>query len=150
MTRFISPRLRVPLARAIAGLVLAGAWAIGGPQQWLAIVAAVVSVCYAAAWYVWAGQDTDEGALLGSRADERQKLVGQRAQALAGVVAMAAAYAGLVVTLAVNRAGAWPFGALFLVTAFSYVFGLSRYGSREPDPADDADAGHQPRSPVNC
>ena len=134
----------MPLGRAIAGLVLAGAWAVGGgPQRWMAIVIAVVAVGYAVGWYVWAGQDSDEGALLGSRADERQKLVGQKARALAGVVAMAAAYTGLAITLAVERADAWPFAALVVVTVFGYLFGFSSYGSGEPGPADDEDAGHQ-------
>jgi hypothetical protein len=149
MMSFISPRLRKPLRRGLAGLVLAGAWAIGGgPAQWLAIVIAVVSLGYAVAWYVWAGQDTDEAALLGSRADERQKLVGQKARALAGVLAMASAYTGLVITLAVKRADAWPFAVVLLVTGFGYLLGLSSYGSGEPDAEDDQDAGQQARSPV--
>jgi hypothetical protein len=115
--RFITPRLRKPLLRAIAGLGIAGAWAIGGgAQRWLAIVIAICFLGYAVGWYVWAGQDTDEGALLGSRADERQKLVGQKARALAGVVAMAGAYAGLVITLAVKRDDAWPFAVMLLGT----------------------------------
>jgi hypothetical protein len=129
---------------------LAGAWAIGGGHsRWLAIVIAIAAVGHAAAWYVWAGHD-DDGALLGSRADERQQLVGQKARALAGVVAMAAAYTGLVITLAVKRADAWPFAALLAVTGFAYFFGLSSYGSGESEPADDADTGQQARSPANC
>lgn len=79
MMRFIRPRLRKPLLRGIAGMGLAGAWAIGGgPSRWLAIVIAIGAVGHAVAWYVWAGHD-DDGALLGSRADERQQLVGQKA-----------------------------------------------------------------------
>jgi hypothetical protein len=147
--RLISPRLRKPLFRAVAGLVLAGAWAIGGgAQKWLAIVIAISVVCYAVGWYVLAGQDTDEGALLGSRADERQQLVGQKARALAGVVAAAAAYAGLVIALAVKRDDAWPFAVMLLVTGFGYLFGLSSYGSREPDEEDDRDTGQQEQPPV--
>jgi hypothetical protein len=147
--RFISPRLRKPLRRAIAGLVFAGAWAIGGgAQRWLAIVIAVSVLCYAVAWYVWAGQDTDEGALLGSRADERQQLVGQKAKALAGVVAVVAAYTGLVITVAVKRDDAWPFAVMLVVTSFGYLFGLSSYGSGEPDAEADEDAGRQAQPPV--
>jgi len=147
MTRFIRPRLRKPLRRAVAGLGIAGAWAIGGGQSWwLAIVIAIVVVCSTAGWYVWAGQDTDEGALLGSRADERQQQVGQRARALAGTVAMVAAYAGLLVTLAVNRADAWPFAIMLFATGLGYLFGLSSYGSGEPAADEDADAGDQARA----
>jgi predicted membrane channel-forming protein YqfA (hemolysin III family) len=151
MMRFIRPRLRKPLLRGIAGMGLAGAWAIGGGHsRWLAIVIAIAAVGHAVAWYVWAGHDDDDGALLGSRADERQQLVGQKARALAGAVAIAAAYTGLVITLAVKRADAWPFAVMLAVTGFAYIFGLSSYGSGEPDPADDADTEHEARFPANC
>ena len=99
--------------------------------------------------YTWAGEDADESALLASRADERQKQVGLRARALAGAVALAAAYAGLVITLAVKIADAWPFAALLAVTGFAYLLGLSSYGSGEPGPEDEVTAGHQTRSPAS-
>ena len=149
MIRFIHPRLRKPLLRGIALLGIAGAWAIGSPTWGLAIVIAVVAVGQTVAWYAWAGEDTDESALLGSRADERQKQVGLQARALAGAVAMAAAYIGLVITLAVKMADVWPFAILLAVTGFAYLLGLSSYGSGEPDPEGEETAGHQARSPVN-
>ena len=68
---------------------------------------------------------------------------------LAGAVAMAAAYIGLVIALAVKKADAWPFAALLAVTGFAYLLGLSSYGSGEPGPEDEVTAGHQTRSPVN-
>jgi hypothetical protein len=47
-----SPRLRKPLLRIIAGLALAGAWAIGGGHaRWLAIVIAIVVLGNAVAWF---------------------------------------------------------------------------------------------------
>jgi hypothetical protein len=149
MMKFIRPRLRKPLLRGIALLGIAGAWAIGSPTWGLAIVIAIVAVGQTVAWYTWAGEDTDESALLASRADERQKQVGLRARALAGAVAMAAAYTGLVITLAVKIADAWPFAALLAVTCFAYLLGLSSYGSGEPGPEDEVTAGHQTRSPVS-
>ena len=149
MMRFIRPRLRRPLLRGIALLGIAAAWAIGSPRWDLAIVIAVVAVGQTVAWYTWAGEDTDESALLGSRADERQKQVGLQARALAGAVAMAAAYIGLVVTLAVKMADAWPFAALLAVTGFAYLLGLSSYGSGEPGPEGEETAGHQTRSRVS-
>ena len=149
MMRFIRPRLRKPLLGGIAYLGIAAAWAIGSPTWGLAIVIAVVAVGQTVAWYAWTGEDTDESALLGSRADERQKQVGQRARALAGAVALAAAYVGLVITLAVKRADAWPFAVMLAVTGFAYLLGLSSYGSGEPGPEDEETARHQTRSPVN-
>ena len=42
MISHIPPRLRKPLARAIAGTALVGAWALGSPHWWLAIVEVTV------------------------------------------------------------------------------------------------------------
>jgi len=90
--RFIRPRLRKPLLRGIALLGIAGAWVIGSHTWEPAIVIAIVAVGQTVYRYTWAGEDTDESALQGSRADERQKQVGLRARALSGSVALAAAY----------------------------------------------------------
>ena len=151
MMNFIPARLRKPLLRTLAGLVFAGAWALGGgPGRWpVTIVIAITALGQGMIRYAWAGEDTDEGALLGSRADERQQLVGQRALALAGKIALAAAYVGLVVTVAYKRADAWPFAAMFAITGFGYLLGLSNYGSGEPAADDGVDAGHAARSPVS-
>jgi hypothetical protein len=139
MKSSIRPRLRKPLVRAIAGTAVAGAWAIGSPHWWLAIFIEISTLGYAVGWYVWAGQDTDEGALIGSRADERQKLVGQQAMALAGKFALVGAYIGFVVTLAIKPVTAWPFAAMLAVGGFGYLFGLSQYG--QSDEAGDTDDG---------
>jgi hypothetical protein len=149
MMRFIRPRLRKPLLRGIALLGIACAWVIGSRTWEPAIVIAIGAVGQTVARYIWAGEDTDEAALLGSRADERQKQVGLQARALAGAVALAAAYLGLVITLAVKIADAWPFAVLLAVTGFAYLLGLSSYGSGEPGPEDEVTAGHQTRFPAN-
>jgi hypothetical protein len=149
MMRFIRPRLRKPLLRGIALLGIAGAWVTGSHTWEPAIVIAVVAAGQTVYRYTWAGQDTDESALQGSRADERQRQVGLRARALSGAVALAAAYAGLVITLAARRADAWPFAALLAVTGFAYLLGLSSYGSGAPGPEGEVTAGHQTRSPAS-
>ena len=149
MMRFIRPRLRKPLLRGIALLGIACAWVIGSRTWEPAIVIAIVAVGQTVARYIWAGEDTDESALLGSRADERQRQVGLQARALAGAVAIAAAYTGLVIALAVKRADAWPYASLLAVTGFAYLLGLSSYGSGEPGPEDEVTAGHQTRSPLS-
>jgi hypothetical protein len=149
MMRFIRPRLRKPLLRGIALLGIACAWVIGSHTWEPAIVIAIVAVGQTVYRYIWAGEDTDESALQGSRADERQKQVGLQARALAGAVAIAAAYTGVVITLAVKRADAWPFAALLAVTGFAYLLGLSSYGWGEPGPEDEVTAGHQTRSPLS-
>jgi uncharacterized membrane protein len=136
---FIRPRLRKPLLRAIAGTGVAAAWAIGSPHWWLAIVIEIATLGYSVGWYVWAGQDSDEGALLGSRADERQKLVGQQALALAAKFALIGAYIGFVVTLALKPIASWQFALVLAIGGLGYLFGLSEYGVDPSDSADDPD-----------
>ena len=99
--------------------------------------------------YVRAGEDNDEGALAGSRADERQKLLSLRSRALAMNFAAVAAFIGLSIAVAVKAAWWWPFLVVLAVAGFGYLLGLSNYGVAEEDPADDADTGHQARSPVS-
>ena len=150
MITFIRPRLRKPLRNALAGTVFAVAWALrGGNAWWLSIVIEVGVLAQAIAMYVRAGEDNDEGALAGSRADERQKLLSLRSRALALNFATIAAFIGLSIAIAVKAAWWWPFLVVLAVAGFGYLLGLSNYGIAEEDPADDADTGHQARSPVS-
>ena len=70
-------------------------------------------------------------------------------RALAGNLAAIAAFIGLTIAVAVKAAWWWPFLVILAVAGFGYLLGLSNYGIAEEDPADDANAGHQARSPVN-
>ena len=150
MMTFIRPRLRKPLRNALAGTVFAAAWALRGGSAWqLSIVAEVTVLVSAITMYVRAGEDNDEGALAGSRADERQKLLSIRSRALGWNFAMVAAFIGLSVAVAVKAAWWWPFLAIFAVAGFGYLLGLSNYGIAEEGPADDANNGHPVRSPVS-
>jgi hypothetical protein len=150
MIRFISPRLRKPVAIALAGALFAAAWLVrGGPLWWVSIMAVILVGVRAVSWYRMGGQDTDEGALAGSRADERQKLLSLRSRALACNLAAIAAFIGLTVAIAVKGTWWWPFVVILAVTGFGYLLGLSNYGVAEEGTPDDADAAHQTRSPVN-
>ena len=150
MTAFIRPRLRKPLGIALAGTVFAAAWALRGGGAWQLSVAAEVTVLVSAiTTYVRAGEDNDEGALAGSRADERQKMLSLRSRALGWNFAMAAAFIGVTVAVAVKATWGWPFLVILAVTGFAYLLGLSNYGVAEEIPADDANDGHPARSPVS-
>ncbi len=129
-----------------------GAYVVrGGPYWWLwAILVEVVVVIRAITMYLRAEKDTDEGALAGSRADERQQLIAQRSWALAGKLTAIAAFVGLTIAIAVRATWWWPFLAILGVTGFGCLLGLSNYRVAEEDPADDANAGHQAQSPLNC
>jgi hypothetical protein len=150
MMRFIRPRLRKPAGIALLGTVYAAAWLVRGGHGWVtAIVAAAVTAAFAITAYLRGGRDSDEDALYGSRTDERQQLIAQRSWALAGKIAMAAAFAGVVAAVAARAGWWWPFAVILAVGGFGYLLGLSNYGVGEEGPADDADDGHQVRSPVS-
>jgi hypothetical protein len=150
MMPFISPRLRKPAGIAVAGTLFAAAWLVrGGPLWWVSIMAVILTVARAVSWYLMAGKDTDEGALAGSRADERQQLLSLRSRALACNFAVIAAFAGLTAAIAVKAAWWWPCLVILAVAGFGYLLGLSSYGVAVEGTVDDVDAGHQARSPVS-
>ena len=150
MLRFIRPRLRKPVGIALGGTLYAAAWVVHGGNGWqVAIVTEIGVIAFAISWYVRGGRDNDEDALAGSHADERQQLLSQRSWALAGKVAMLAAFAGVVAAVAARAGWWWPFAAIFAVTGFGYLLGLSNYGVGEEGAADDANDGHQASSPVS-
>jgi hypothetical protein len=150
MMTFIRPRLRKPLGNALAGTVLAAAWAVrGGPAWPLSIAIEVTILVRAVTLYVQGAEDSDEGALAGSRADERQKLLAQQSWALAARVTMVAAFAGLTIAVAVRSPAWWPFAVILAVAGFGYLFGLSTYGGDQEGTADDANGADDARSPVS-
>ena len=150
MKTFIPPGLRKPAGVALAGVLFAAAWLVrGGPLWWVSILAVISAAARAIYLYRMSGKDTDEGALAGSRADERQKLLSLRSRALACNLAVIAAFLGLTVAIAVKAAWGWPFLVILAVAGFGYLLGLSNYGVAEQDLAgDDEDAGRQRRPPV--
>jgi hypothetical protein len=150
MMAFIRPRLRKPLGIALAGTVFAAAWALRGGHAWQLSVAMEVTVLVGAVTaYVRAGEDNDEGALAGSRGDERQKLLSLRSRALGWNFAMVTAFIGVTIGVAVKAAWWWPFLVILVVTGFAYLLGLSNYGVAEEGTADDADTGPPVRSPAS-
>jgi hypothetical protein len=150
MMPFISPRLRKPVAVAVIGVLFAGAWLVrGGPLWWVSITAVIATAVRAISWYWLGGEDSDAGALAGSRADERQKQVSLRSRALACNLAAIAAFVGLTVAIAIKAGWWWPFLVILAIMGFGYLLGLSNYGVAEEGTPDDADAARQTRFPVN-
>jgi phosphatidylglycerophosphate synthase len=146
MTTFIRPRLRKPAGNALAGLLFAAAWLVhGGPLWWVSIMTMIATAVRVLALYRMGAQDTDEGALAGSRADERQTLVSWRSRALACNFAVVASFIGLSTAIAARASWWWPFLVILAVTGLGYLFGLSSYGA---DSDDDADAGQPVQSAV--
>jgi hypothetical protein len=151
MMTVIPPRARKPAGTAAAGVVFAAAWLVrGGPLWWVSIVAVIATAVRVVSLYRMGGQDTDEGALAASRADERQQLLGVRSRALACNLIVVSAFIGLTVAIAVKAAWWWPFLAVLAVAGFGYLLGLSTYGVAEEDPAEDGNTDHGARSAVSA
>jgi len=154
MTAFIPPRvpprLRKPAWIAVAGVLFAAAWLVrGGPLWWVSIPALIAAPARAAYLYWGAGQDTDAGALAGSRPDERQQQLSLRSRALACNLAVIAAFIGLTAAIAVKATWWWPFLVILAIAGLGYLFGLLNYGVTEAGTPDGLDTSHQTRSPVS-
>jgi hypothetical protein len=148
MRRSIPPRLRKPALMVLSGVLFAVAWLVrGGSLWWVSIPALIVAGARVFSYYQLGKSDTDEGALAGARADERQQLIGLRSRSLGYRFVLVAGFAGLLAAIATRAGWWWPFLLILLVAGFGNLFGLSTYGSGEPD--EDDDAGAEPlQSPV--
>ncbi len=149
MTAFVSPRLRKPAVTVLGGALFAGAWLVrGGPLWWVSIMTVIATAVRVISLYRMGGQDTDEGALAGSRADERQQLLSLRSRALAGNLVVAGAFIGLTAGIALSASWWWPFLAILGVAGLGYLFGLSAYGSTDEAPETGPSSGPVARHPV--
>ena len=117
----IRGRLRASITVLAGGGM--GAVAVGiGQGVGAAIAVAVVAVVAAVIYYGAAGVDSDYGALIGCRADERQALIRMRSRALSGTVVYAVAVIGAIVVLAVRGPGHWgSYGPFVLVAVAGTV-----------------------------
>jgi hypothetical protein len=146
MMAFLRPRLRAPVLAVALGTVLA---VLFGVSQGWAVAAIIegVFVAMAAGYYVWAGQDTDVGAVIGHRPDERQASLLMKVTALQGKV-MSAAAAIVFVIATVGKATAWPkatvwpFAIPVVLAGLSGLAGWAMYRERSEAEGDDEDAGH--------
>jgi presenilin-like A22 family membrane protease len=142
MMSFIPPRLRKPGIYALAGLLFSAAWLVqGGRLWWISVPALIGTVTGTVRLYRLAGKDTEEGALAGSRADERQQLVSLRSRALACNLAAITSFIGLTAAIAVKGSWGWPFLVTGLITGYGYLLGLGNYGIAEEGTPDDAGCG---------
>lgn len=137
MMRFIRPRLRVPAAMAVLGTAATAVVVVS--QGWMtALYVEIAWVVLAVGYYVWGGKDSDVGAVLGSRADERQASLEMKVTALQGKVMTAAAAVAFLVAVAV-KATIWPFAIFVALAGLSGVAGWAIYredGRRQDDGVD--------------
>lgn len=101
MSRRKYPRLWSPIAVGIMGSALAAA--VGVSRGWGAASGVEVAVFLVAAFvYLLGGSDSDAGAVLGNRPDERQVLLRLKSQALAMKVVFLGALIGWAVAIALK------------------------------------------------
>jgi hypothetical protein len=121
-------RLVAPAMAIIFGAGLAAA--VAAAQGWeAAIPVAAIAAAGAVGYYVWGGRDSDRGAMLGQRVDERQSLLRMRAQALAAVAVAVTGVVGYMVAVALKDP-VWPFVLFLGVEAITFTAGLVVYGAR--------------------
>lgn len=145
MNRSIRPRLRTPLKMIAGGLVtIAITVAVYG---WVTVaVLGPIVVIAAAGYYLWGGRDSDVGALIGHKADERQVNLQLKMQALVGKVMSVAAAVAYLVAFAV-KATLWPFGIFIALPALTLFAGWVIYR----DHGGDQDVGSHPgRDPMGA
>jgi hypothetical protein len=137
MMRSVPPRLRAPLSILAGGAAIAAI--VPAAHDWKHLLGlGLVTVVSAAAWYLAGGRDSDFGALMRDKADERQAYRRLKAQALVGIVMSATA---VVVNLAAmaDRAPLWPLEIFVFVPAVTFVVGWAIY--REPGGGQDEGTG---------
>jgi len=121
-------RLVAPAMAIIFGAGLAAA--VAAAQGWeAAIPVAAIAAAGAVGYYVWGGRDSDRGAMLGQRVDERQSLLRMRAQALAAVAVAVTGVVGYMVAVALKDP-VWPFVLFLGVESVVFIAGLVIYGAR--------------------
>ena len=98
-------------------------WEAAVPAEALAVVAAI-------GYYVWGGRDSDFGAMIGRRVDERQSLLRMRAQSFGRPGRRPPLLIGYIVAVALKDP-VWPFVLILGVQAIGFITGLAIYGAQQ-------------------
>lgn len=108
---------------AVGGGALAAATWLGG-EHGLAVGLVVFYAVCAGVAYLYAGRETDVGAILRSGGDERQRGLERDATMFAGLAMIALAIVGSIVSAAVNHGEIGVFGLFSAVGAVAYIVSL--------------------------
>jgi hypothetical protein len=108
---------------AVGGGALAVATWLGG-EPGLAVGLVVFYAVCAGLAYLYAGRDTDVGAILRSGGDERQRSLDRDATMFAGLAMIALAIIGSVVSAAVTEGDIGVYGLFAAVGAIAYIVSL--------------------------
>jgi uncharacterized membrane protein len=135
MTKINKSRLLVPITVIAAGSIVAGAVAVG--HTWPdALIAEIVALAVATAYYVVTGRDSDAAAIYGRRSDERQAIVRMNASRLAFVVMICAAFVCAVVTVALDD-DYWQADVIGSLGGLAFLLGLAIYPAHDDHSPDE-------------
>jgi hypothetical protein len=107
----------------VGGGGLAVATWVGGDHG-LAIGLLIFYAIAALAAYIWAGRDSDVGAIMRAGGDERQRRMDRDATAIAGIAMGATAIIGAIISAAVNHGNIGGYGLICFVGGVSYAVSL--------------------------
>lgn len=108
---------------AVGGGALAAATWVGGDHI-LALMLVGFYVVAAGLAYLWAGRDSDVGAIMRVGGDERQRRIDRDATALAGLAMGLTAIVGAIVSAARNHGDIGGFGLICFVGGVAYAVSL--------------------------
>ncbi len=123
-SRLAGHRLAVVWVFVVAGGALATATWLGGAHGIAVAVLVFYAICSIVA-YLWAGSDSDVGAILRQGGDERQSRIDRDATAIAGLAMLVLAVAGAIVSAAVNNGDIGVYGLFGAVGGVTYAVSLS-------------------------
>ncbi len=124
-------RLRAPANMIIGGTALSAAvaagygWGAAIPIEALSLVAAV-------GYYVLGGRDSDVGAMIGARVDERQDLLRMKARSFSAQAVGIVVLVGTMVAIAL-RDPIWPFALFGGVEVLAFFAGLAIFRGRDKE-----------------
>lgn len=140
MSRARPSRLWTPLMAGVGGAAISLSVGLGRHTWEAIVIGGVVTALAVLVLYLAAAGDSDVGAVLGNRADERQQLVRLKASRVSAVVAVAASVIACVIAAAAGS-DYWPFEVIYIVTGLSYLISLWLYGADRDAPAGTAREG---------
>lgn len=143
MTRRSRRRLWTPAVAGIGGSAISLAVGLGQHNWAATVIGEAVTAIAVVFIYLTAKKDSDLGAVLGLRADERQELIRLKASRVSAVVGVAGSVIACVIAAAINAAY-WPFEALYIASGAAYLVSIRVYGARE-----EVDAGDDDRDPAS-
>ena len=138
MTRKKRAGLWAPAFKVLSGSAVATAFGIRLGWKF-AVITEVIVLLATVVLYLMGLDDTDTGAILANRVDERQTLIRLRATRLSALVSIVATIVAFVIAVAL-KASYWPFMLLYFLAVVSYFVGLGVYGG---DNEEDAGAPNE-------